>query len=226
MKDNVLVRLLEGERDFATPADSGRGSCGEAAVGLAVCCPMVRGTSRRLWPLGPIDTVLNVTRLGSQTWEFVEDDRVLAPDLVHITRTHELETILVIGHSGCDVVADAYDEYVAPDRSLSAGVETRIDPLVATVREALESDRVGVDCPRQTLLARLVEYTIARQVEFLLENEAVTAPVAGYVHDDDGIYGGFPETPYLVSLNGEQRVRRLKSRVPDSRDIAVDSVRN
>lgn len=225
MMNDTLVNLLKGETPSPEPADEGHGSGGETVVGLVVSCPMVQRTSRRLWPLNPIDTVLSVSRLGSQAWEFVDGNRVLVPDLAHLIRTHELETILVIGHSDCDVVTDVYDEYVAAERTMSAGVETRIKPLVSMVREAIESGHVETDCPRETLLARLVEYTVTRQVEFLVENESVAATVAGYVHDDDGIYGGFPETPYLVSLNGEQNVRTLQSRVPEGRDVTVASVR-
>lgn len=226
MTNDTLVKFLEREEHSPEPAGSGREFGGGAVVGLVVSCPMAQQISRQLWPLDPIDAVSNVSRLGGQTWKSVEDDRALAPDIAHLARTHDLETILVIGHSDCDVVADAYDEYLTTERTTSAGIESRVEPLVSTVREAIESGHVETDCPRETLLARLVEYIVTRQVEFLVQSESVTATVAGYVHDDDGIYGGFPDTPYLVSLNGEQDVGTLRSRVPEGRDVAVDSVRN
>ncbi|RBI64591.1 PadR family transcriptional regulator [halophilic archaeon] len=226
MTNDTLFELLEREGRSLEPADSDHEFGGEAAVGLVVSCPMAQQTSKQLWPLDPIDAVSNVSRLGSQTWKPVEEDRVLASDIAHLTRTHEVETILVVGHSDCDVVADAYDEYVATDQTMSAGVEAQVEPLVSIVREAIESGQVETDCPQETLLARLVEYIVTRQVEFLVQSESVTATVAGYVHDDDGVYGGFPDTPYLVSLNGEQDVGTLRSRVPEGRDVAVASVRN
>lgn len=226
MTNDALLEFLEREGHSLEPADRDHKFGGGAVVGLAVSCPMAQQTSRQLWPLDPIDAVSNVSRLGSQTWKSVEDDRVLAPDIAHLTHTHELETILVIGHSDCDIVADAYDEYVATDQTMSAGVEAQVEPLVSIVREAIESGHVETDCPQETLLARLVEYIVTRQVEFLVQSESVTATIAGYVHDDDGVYGGFPDTPYLVSLDGEQDVETLRSRVPGGRDVAVASVRN
>ncbi len=226
MPNDTLSEFLDRWEHSLEPAERGHEFDGGTAVGLVVSCPMAQQTSRQLWPLDPIDSVANVSRLGGQTWKLVEDDRVLAPDVAHLARTQELKTILVIGHSDCGVVADAYDECVAADRTTSTGVDTRVEPLVPTVREAVESSHVETDCPRETLLARLVEYIVTRQVKFLVRSESVTATVAGYVHDDDGVYGGFPDATYLVSLNGEQDVGTLRSRVPERRDVPVASVRN
>ncbi|UPW00495.1 carbonic anhydrase [Halorussus gelatinilyticus] len=226
MTNDTLLEFLDREGRSLEPTDSDRESGGGAVVGLVVTCPMAQQTSRQLWPLDPIGAVSNVSRLASQPWKSVEDNRVLTPDIAHLTHRHELETILVVGHSDCDVVADAYDEYVATDQTVPAGVEARVEPLVSVVREAIESGHVETDCPQETLLARLVEYIVTRQVEFLVQSESVTATIAGYVHDDDGVYGGFPDTPYLVSLNGERDVETLRSRVPEGRDVAVASVRS
>ena len=49
-----------------------------------------------------------------------------------------------------------------------------------------------VSCPMarqtsRTLLARLVERIVTRQVEFLVQSESVTATIAGHVRDDDGV---------------------------------------
>lgn len=226
MTNDTFLEVLETEEHSLEPADGDHEFGGGAVAGLVVSCPMAQQTSSQLWPLNPIDTVSNVSQLGSQTWTSVGDDRAIAPDIDYLTHTHELEAILVIGHSDCDIVADAYDEYVATDQTMSVGVETRVEPLISIVREAIESGDVKLDCPHETLLARLVEYIVTRQVEFLVQSESVTATVAGYVHDDNGVYGGFPDTPYLVSLNGEQDVKTLRSCVPEGHNVAVASIRN
>ena len=131
---------------------------------------------------------------------------------------------MIVGHTDCEIVAKAYDEYIAADRTMSAGIKNRIESLIPIVRDAIESEEVRMDCPREALLHRLVEYNVARQVEFLAANESITATVAGYVYDDDGVYRTFPDKPYLVSLDGKRDGEALRSHVPEDRDVAVASI--
>lgn len=224
MTRDTLSELLEGnqrhvERDHVPTAPYD-----QAASSLVVSCSMAQQTPTQLWPIQLTDHVFEVSQLGNQVRKSVDSDPVLDANLAHLTHSQDIETIVILGHTDCEIVAKAYDEYIAADRMMPAGIKNRIESLIPIVRDALESEEIAMDCPRETLLHRLVEYNVARQVEFLAANESITATVAGYVYDNAGAYRTFPDRPYLVSLDGERDSETLRSCVPKDRDVAVASV--
>lgn len=224
MTCDTLSELLEGnqrhvERDHVptTPDD-------QAASSLVVSCSMAQQTPTQLWLIQLTDHVLEVSQLGNQVRKRVDSGPVLDANLVHLAQSQDIETIVIIGHTDCEIVAKAYDEYIAADQTMPAGIKPRIKSLIPIVRDAIESEEVAMDCPRERLLHRFVEYNVARQVEFLAANESISATVAGYVYDNDGVYRTFPDKPYLVSLEEKRDSEALRSHVPGDRDVAVASI--
>lgn len=224
MTHDTLSDLLEGNQRHVGRDHVSTTPDNQAASSLVVSCSMAQQTPTQLWPIQLTDHVLEVSQLGNQVQNRVDSNLVLDANIAHLTRSQDIETIVIIGHTDCEIVAKAYDEYIAADRTMPAGIKNRIESLIPIVRDAIESKEVAMDCPRETLLHRLVEYNVARQVESLAANESITATVAGYVYDNDGAYRTFPDKPYLVSLDGKRDIKTLRSRVPQDRDVAVASV--
>lgn len=221
---DILSDLLEGNQRHAERDHVPTTSDDQSASNLVVSCSMAQQTPTQLWPIQLTDHVSEVSQLGNQVQKRVDSDPILDANLVHLTQSKNIETIVIIGHTDCEIVAKAYDEYIAADRTMPAGIKSGIESLIPIVRDAIESEEVAMDCPRETLLHGLVEYNVARQVEFLAANESITATVAGYVYDNDGVYRTFPDKPYLVSLDGERDSETLRSRIPEDRGVAVASI--
>lgn len=219
MVHETLQTLIAGQ----TRADSGgqqaTASHTRQARVLELTCLMHRAVpDHPPWPADEDDGVVRVRTLGNQGWERRDGVLGLSTDAAYHLRERAIETILVVGHTGCDVIADAYDSAVAPDPDRSAGVRARLDPLVSVVEAALDT---GVDegVPRDRVLARLAEYNVVRQVQFLSDLVRPSITVAGYVHDGTGVCGS-PGEWYLVAVDGVTDPAVL-SVVPDDRRVSV-----
>lgn len=206
--DAVLDALEAGADRTESPTDSA------AETALVVSCSTCRSGHRgALWPADASWRVVRVGTLGNQTWRLADGDRVLDRDVAHLTAVRDIDAVLVVGHTDCTVLADAYERSVTPATDAPAGLETRLAPLVSLVEAA--DGLLDASTPLDTARHRLVEYNVVRQVAFLRRHLPASVTVAGYVHDQDGAYRSFPDRRYLVALDDDTEPAAIRERLSD-----------
>ncbi len=194
---------------------------------LVVSCSMDQCQyDQLLWPVDPSSNTQSMTTLGGQTWNCHDGELSVNDTLTHIISKHDIETILVIGHTDCNVIADVYEWYFDLAEPSSEEIRSRMDPLVSLVGDAVNAGIVDSTTPSRTAQYRLVEYNVLRQVEFLNKRLSSKITVAGYVHDQDGVYYWLPEKLHLVTVDGETDPEKLEIRVPDYEFISIESLIN
>lgn len=197
----------------------------DAGTALVVSCSMDGCEySRAQWPVEPSWNVVGVPTLGNQAWELYEDEKTLDGALAHLTTEHDVTAVLVVGHTTCDVVADAYEQYLAPATERPAGIEARLDPLASLVGDAFDEEVLEESTPRRTARYRLVEYNVVRQVGFLHRTLPEATTPVGCVHDQDGAYSSFPDKRHVVAVDGESSSAEIRARLPDDASASVASL--
>jgi carbonic anhydrase len=174
-----------------------------------------------LWPLDLSWNCVALTALGNQVRNRARGETVIDGSLEHLVAEGNVNAVIVVGHTACDVIGDAYERYVVPKTDLPKGIEMRFDPIVSVVEDAFDTGLIDASTPLRTAQYRLVEYNVVRQVEFLtgVLPEAIT--IAGYVHDQDGAYSSFPGKHHLATVDGETDSGKIQSRVPDNQSIPL-----
>lgn len=223
MSENALESVLGSLEDQAeSVADQPHHSSSETA--LVVSCSMSGSDHREvLWPIEPSWNVVDVPTLGNQTWDRYDGETVLDGNLTPFAAEYDLTAVLVVGHTTCDVVADAYDQCVAETES-PTGIETRLGPLVSLVETASDEGVLDEATPLRAAQYRLVEYNVVRQVAFLRRALPESVTTVGYVHDQDGAYSSFPGKHYLVTLDGETAPSEIRPRLAEERSSQVASL--
>lgn len=207
----------ESRRDLAHESD--------AQTALVISCSMSKCKHQGpLWPVDPTWTVVGVQTLGNQARERHEGETVLDSNIEHLRTQYDVTAVLVVGHTRCEVLEDAYEQLIAPDSELPAGIEARLDPLVSLVRDGFENEVLAESMPIQTVRYRLVEYNVRRQVRLLQQALPPSVTIAGYVHDQDGVYSSFPNKRYLVALDGETEPTTIRAHLPEDSSVHVGSL--
>jgi carbonic anhydrase len=224
MTEDSVEAIIGWVRD-RTGTRRGRRQESTAQTALVISCSMSGcEPGGELWPADASWDVLEVRTLGNQTRERYEDRTVLDSNIERLRAQHDITAVVVVGHTGCAVLEDAHERWVAPDTGVPAGVEARVGPLRSLVREGFEEGVLAKSMPRRTLRYRLVEYNVRRQVQFLRQSLPPSVTTAGYVHDQDGAYSSFPDKRYLVALDGETEPTRIRTRLPRDASIRTASL--
>jgi len=192
---------------------------------LIVSCSMAQcQCDQLLWPIDPSSDIQSITTLGGQTWANHDSELKVDETLAHVISEHDIKTILVIGHTNCNVIADIYEWYFDLAKPSSARIRSHFDLLESLVDEAVDAEIIDSTTPPQTAQYRLVEYNIVRQVEFLTERLPSKITVVGYVHDMDGVYYWLPEKLHLVTVNGITDIDKIEAQVPDYELTSIESI--
>jgi len=224
MTDTELSSLVEGLEQRIQPVPEPTESGTEPGTALVVSCTMAdcqHGPS--LWPIDPSWDARAVQTLGAHTWTGHDDQREIDETLGHLTVTHDVRAVVVVGHTDCTVLGDAY-EHAAVSAGAQSGVEAHPDSMLSLVDEAVSAGVVDRSLSDQQARARLVEYSVVRQVEFLTHFLSETVAIAGYVHDQTGVYSPFPNKLYLVTVDGTTGPETLDCLLPDHESISVESL--
>lgn len=224
MKGDNISPVIESVQDWT---ESRRDSVheSEAQTALVVSCSMNNCKHRaQLWPVDAAWNVVGVQTLGNQTRERYEGKTALDSDIEHLRAQYDITAVLVVGHTSCEVLEDAYERWVAPDSDSPAGVKAQLDPLVSLVEEGFENGLLAESMPPRTVLNRLVEYNVRRQVRFLKQAFPPSVTIAGYVHDQDGAYNSFPDKQYLVALDGETEPTTIRTHLPEDTSVHAASL--
>jgi carbonic anhydrase len=225
MTDDGLDSLLAGLKTRAQQSAEADPVGPDSGTVLVVSCSMAQCRhDLSLWPVDSSRTAHPLPTLGTQTWTRHDGQLAVDDTLTHSIATTDVEAILVVGHTDCDVVADAYDQWLTPSESVPAGISARLDPLVSLVDDAVEAGIVDSTMPARTARHHLVEYNVVRQVGFLTERLPAELTLVGYVHDQDGVYDVFPGKRYLITVDGHTEAAELASRVPTDESAVVGSL--
>jgi len=174
-----------------------------------------------LWPIDPSWTTHRVTTLGGVSWSSRDGQRVVDEAVRHLVCERDVSAVLVVGHTQCEVIADLYERWLVSPTQEPAGIEERFEQLASVVDDAVDAGVVDETTPLRTARHRLVECAVVRGVELLTEQLPSAITVAGYVHDQDGVYGTFPGKQYLVAVDGVIDTAELDVRLPDDESIPV-----
>ena len=217
MADDDLVELVSALDVEPTPGND-RAATGSTV--LSVSCALADCDHDPDWLTEPPADHVGVTTLGPRTWEQHDDERVLSAPIRRLVADRPVAGIVVVGHTDCDVVADAYACARGATATGAAGIQATLAPLARVVTEATAAGVVGpADSPRQAR-QRLAEYNVVRNVSFL-RSQCSAVTVAGVVTDQAGVYGSFPGTQYLVALDDATDPTALRSRLPADAQLSV-----
>ncbi|WP_264782629.1 PadR family transcriptional regulator [Haladaptatus sp. T7] len=223
MSGDDLKSAIESVQEW-TGSRRNREDGSATQTALVVSCSMSDCSWKPLWPVDATWNVIGVQTLGNQTWDQYEGQVVLDSDIELLETQHDITAVLIVGHTRCQVLEDAYDRWIAPDSGSPAGIEARLKPLRSLVGDAFEEGLLTDSMPPQTRQNRLVEYNVCRQVVFLKQALPSSVTVAGYVHDQDGAYNSFPDKQYLVALDGETEPTTIRARLPDDTSVQVTNL--
>ncbi|MDY6776041.1 MAG: PadR family transcriptional regulator [Halobacteria archaeon] len=228
MNRNTLESVVDSVHDSTESRRDGiRRSDGK--TGLVLSCSM-RGCepSGSPWPVDSSWSLLTLQTLANQARSRYarHDDyeEVINRDIGRLKKQYDISAVLIAGHTDCRVLEDAYENWVGSTSDSRVGIETRLEPLCSVVGDGFEEGVLTESMSPRTVRHRLAEYNVCRQSEFLNEVFPSSVTVAGYVHDQDGVYGSFPDRRYLVAFNGQTRPRTIRSRIPDDTSVRVGSL--
>jgi hypothetical protein len=215
MADDELASLLA-----ALDVDPACRDSPTEGVILSVSCLFADCEHDPAWLAGGSAAHIGVTTLGNRTWERRGDERALQDSIREVVADRTVDGIVVVGHTDCDVLADAYDRAFGTTASGPAGIQASLAPLETVVDEAIASDVVDSDSQRRRVRQRLVEYNVVCNVAFL-RSCLPSTPVAGVVTDQAGVYGSFPGKQYLVVLDEATEPATLRAQLPEDAQLAV-----
>ncbi|MFC4541085.1 carbonic anhydrase [Halosolutus amylolyticus] len=230
-EESVLHELLAGnerhadglpEDHFAAVQD------GQEPEVVSICCSDSRVPQVGMWDADEPGTVFTPSNIGNQVWDEIDGETVVNGGLLYPIHHAGTETVAVVGHTGCGAVTAAYGVATGSDRPGPQGVDKWVDLLVPVVEDAIESGTIDTDADDETVINRLVEYNVDRQIEFLRDAEDVPAnvDVYGFVYDFQGVYDDEYGRAYLVNLNGETDPDRIADRLPEAYEPAVRRLRS
>lgn len=223
MNGDSLNSVIESVQDLT---DS-RKDCADGAAtktALVVSCSMSDCSREPLWPVNATWNVVGVQTLGNQIRNQSDSRAVLDSNIERVRLQYDIAAVLVVGHTQCVVLEDAYERWVTPDVELPAGIEARLEPLCSLVGDGFEEGVLIDSMPRRTIQYRLAEYNVRRQVIVLGQTLPSSVTVAGYVYDQDGAYSSFLDKRYLVAVDSATEPTTIRGRLPEDSLVQVASL--
>ncbi|WP_247003733.1 carbonic anhydrase [Halosolutus gelatinilyticus] len=224
--DDVLHALLAGNDSHVEALADGHFAAvqaGQEPDVVAICCSDSRVPQVGMWDVDEPGTVFTPSNIGNQVWDEVDGETVVNGGLAYPIYHADTDAIAVVGHTGCGAVTAAYRVATGADRPGPRGVDKWVDLLVPVVEDALSGEAIDVDADDETVINRLVEYNVDRQIRFLLESDEIDddVDVYGFVYDFQGIYGDDHGRAYLVNLNGETEPAAIAASIPAKYESAI-----
>lgn len=179
-----------------------------------------------LWPVESDWQIIDLESPGTQIRTSSDEGYVVDGSLRHHVTQYDIDAVLVLGHTACNVVADAYRHHATETFEQPQGVEGHLQPLISLIEDAESAGHIDTSAGVRQAQYQLVEYSVVRQVEILREHLRPSIAVAGYVHDQDGVYDNSPGTPYLVAVGDVTEPDRVVRLLPETERTAVDSLRS
>ncbi|NLV08907.1 carbonic anhydrase [Halomicrobium sp. HM KBTZ05] len=206
MSEHVRARLLAGNRAHVESRPAGyfdEVQEEQHPAAVSICCADSRVSQEGMFDIDGPGWLFTPSNIGNQAWDVVDGQKVVNGNLLYPIEYTGTRTIAVVGHTGCGAVTAAYHAGTGSSHSHPSGIAKWIDTLGSVVADGLEA--VDTDADEATVVNRLVEYNVDRQVAFLQEAEEIPDDVSvyGFVYDLHGAYDGPRGRTYLVNDDGE-----------------------
>ncbi|NUB93750.1 carbonic anhydrase [Haloterrigena sp. SYSU A121-1] len=200
---------------------------GQAPSVTTVCCSDSRVSQEGMF-LGALEAgfLFKPSNIGNKAISIVEGERVVDGDFLYGLEKADSENGVVVGHTDCGAITAAYEIATGNQLNESAGIRQELEVLVDIVDDGLKSDLVDTETKDLEVINQLAEYNVHRQVQFLLDSDAVSEErnLYGFVYDFQGAYGGMRGRTYLVNIDGETDPCQLKQQVPNRYEEFVQSI--
>ncbi|MFQ3319501.1 MAG: carbonic anhydrase [Natronomonas sp.] len=181
---------------------------------VSVCCSDSRVLQDHLWGNDEPGRVFTCGNIGNRVVQRTDAGEVVSGDVLYPIEHTGTETAVVVGHTGCGAVTATYDA-LTDGLSEPPGIEHCISLLKPHLEGGVEA--LPDDVERTAAINRLVEYNVDRQIEFLLESDAVpeTVDIIGGVYDFQDVYDGQRGEVHVINVDGETSVETLREEYPD-----------
>jgi carbonic anhydrase len=223
VNDDGFASLLDGNERYARDLADGQSWGDASTTGLLIACSGDAPDPVAPWPLDSAARTATVASVGNRAAGDDAGPTGLRPDVIRLGR--RAEAVVVVGHTDCRPLGDAYDRQLSAGATPSqgGGRATVLAPLDDVVEAAFAAGIVEPTTARETALARLVECNVGRQVAALRDGLPGTT-VAGYVRDRAGAYDAFAGKRYLVALDDDRDPAAIRGRLPDGAAVRVGTV--
>ncbi|ELZ91627.1 carbonic anhydrase [Haloferax mucosum ATCC BAA-1512] len=214
--EHLDVDYFEGVRDTQRPQI------------VSIGCSDSRVPVEALWNTNKAGELFKSVNVANQVWTAVNDTLVVNDVVGYAVASLGVSDIVVLGHTGCGGIKAAYEFVVGDDaKDLPVALEAAVSRLVPLVKEARELGLFDEETSTDDAVNRLVEYSVVRQVEFLVESDEVpeSTDCWGFVYDFQHAYGDDDGAAYLVAANGDSDPETIVERVPDEFADRVKSLR-
>jgi carbonic anhydrase len=217
MTSETLAALLKGNREHVGSRPEGYFDDvqdGQYPSVVSICCSDSRVSQEGMWNIDEPGWLFTPSNIGNQAWE-PNENRVVNGNLLYPIEYTGTKTVAVVGHTGCGAVTAAYEAATGNSGDHPTGIQKWVGALVPVASDGL--DAVDTDAPDATVVNRLVEYNVDRQVAFLRESEEIPDDVTvyGFVYDLHGAYGGPRGRTYLINDDGETDIESIRSDVAE-----------
>ena len=227
---NGLTGLLQRNQVWTNALPDGYFSdvqTSQAPSVTSVCCSDSRVSQEGMF-LGALEAgfLFKPSNIGNKVISLVDGERVVDGDFLYGLEKADSENGAVVGHTDCGAITAAYEIARGTQLDESPGISQELEVLVDIVSDGLESDRVDTETSDLEVINQLVEYNVHQQIQFLIDNDAVSDErnLYGFVYDFQGAYGGTRGRTYLVNIDGETDQCQLKHRVPNQYESFVRSL--
>lgn len=224
MTEEAVESVVKSVQDNLSPEEGYVHNSDSQTAHIVTCMMENREHGEPPWPIEVPWRVFGVETVGNQVREKCGNKTALDSSLLHLTSQHDFTAVVVVGHTDCEAVKDAYEYWVSPSSEPPAGIESRLKPLVSVVDDAFDEGVFEESTPLRAVQSRLVEYNVVRQVSFLEEHIPNSTTTVGYVYDENGVYGSFPDMKYMVALDGRSDPTEIRDRLPEETSVRVASL--
>jgi carbonic anhydrase len=185
---------------------------------VSVCCSDSRVSQEGMWNVEDPGWLFTPSNIGNRAWDDAGDERVVDGNLLYPVAHTGTRTVAVVGHTGCGAVTAAYEAQTGDGIDDFPGIEREVRSLLPVVEDAIEDGVVDPSNDDETVVNRLVEYNVDRQVAFLRDAAEIPdeTSVYGFVYDFQRIYGDVPGRAYLVNLDGETDADAIAAAVDET----------
>ena len=183
---------------------------------VTVCCADSRVPQERMWGIEDPGTLFTPSTIGNQAWDIRGDEHVVDGGIAYAVYHTDVETVAIVGHTGCGAIAAAYEAVQSGELPGPHGVDLWIEQLIPVVDSALKADIIAGVSDDRAIINRLVEWNVDAQVKFLLDDNELpsSTDIFGFVYDFQGAYGDVPGRCYLVNYDGVTDSDRIADNLP------------
>ncbi|MFB6151335.1 MAG: carbonic anhydrase [Haloarculaceae archaeon] len=212
---DTFVDLLDGNAahvdEFASEFEDLQD--GQRPAAVTVCCSDSRVLQDHMWGNDDPGRVFTCSNIGNRVVQRTDVGEAVSGDVLYPIAHTDTDTAVVVGHTGCGAVTATYDD-IREGLDEPPGIEHCVGLLGPHLEPGVEALPDEVD--REGAINRLVEYNVDRQVEFLLDSDAVpdAVDVVGVVYDFQDVYGGRRGEVHVVNVDGETDVDSLRADYP------------